>query len=52
METQKCNGNDQHVKPKTLVETLDHVNPQFYPKVTYMLSACDTVNVSCLNMHC
>ena len=25
--------NNQHMKPKTLAETLDHVNPQFYPGV-------------------
>ena len=31
--------NGQQAKPQTLVETLDHANPQFYP-------------VSCLNLHC
>ena len=39
---------DGNVKPKTLVETLDHGNPQFYPGVyvavitllTYPLSTC------------
>ena len=37
MEAQKCNGNDQHVRPKTLVETLEHANPQFYPVVYVVL---------------
>ena len=37
MEAQKWNGNDQHVRPKTLVETLDHANPQFYPVVYVVL---------------
>ena len=35
---------DGNVKPKTLVETLDHGNPQFYPKLY--------VAVSCVNLHC
>jgi len=37
MEAQKWNGTDQHVKPKTLVETLNNANPQFYPKVYVVL---------------
>ena len=37
MEAQKCNGNDQHVRPKTLVETLEQANPQFYPVVYVVL---------------
>ena len=27
----KSSGMDQNVKPQTLVGTLDHTNPQFYP---------------------
>lgn len=30
---QKWSGMDGNVKPETLVETLDHGNPQFYPGV-------------------
>ena len=45
---QKWSGMDGNVKPKTLVKTLDHSNPQFYPGVyvalitllTYPVSAC------------
>ena len=52
---QKWNGNDQHVRPKTLVETLDHANPQFYPVVyvvlvtllTYPVSTCTAERSFC-----
>ena len=55
MEGQKWNGNDQHVRPKTLVETLDHPNPQFYPVVyvvlvtllTYPVSTCTAERSFC-----
>ena len=41
-------GMNPNVKPKTLVDTLDHANPQFYPGVyvaiitllTYLVSTC------------
>ena len=46
MEAQKWNGNDQHVRPKTLVETLDHANPQFYPVVYVVLVTLLTYLVS------
>ena len=55
MEAQKWNGNDQHVRPKTLVETLDHANPQFYLVVyvilvtllTYPVSTCTAERSFC-----
>jgi len=56
MKAQKWNGNDQHVKLKTLVETLDHANPQFCPKVyvvlatlllTYPVSTCTAERSFC-----
>ena len=55
MEAQKWNGNDQHVRPKTLVETRDHANPQFYPVVyvvlvtllTYPVSTCTAERSFC-----
>ena len=56
METQKCNGNDQHVKPKTLVETLDHVNRpelsrsiccQLVTLLTYPVSICTAERSFC-----
>ena len=46
---QKWSGVDGNVKPKTLVETLDHGNPQFYPGV-YV--AVITLLTSCVNLHC
>jgi len=49
MEAQKWNGNDQHVRPKTLVETLDHVNPQFYLVVYVILVTLLTYPVSTCN---
>ena len=33
MEAKVVIGMDGNVKPKTLVETLDHDNPHFYPGV-------------------
>ena len=56
-EAQKWNGNDQHVRPKTLVETLDHANPQFYPVVyvvlvtllTYPISTCTAERSFCVD---
>jgi len=42
----KWKGNDQHVRPKTLVETLDHANPQFYPVVYVVLVTLLTYLVS------
>ena len=55
MEAQKWNRNDQHVRPKTLVETLDHAIPQFYPVVyvvlvtllTYPVSTCTAERSFC-----
>jgi len=55
MEAKKWNGNDQHVRPKTLAETLDHATPQFYPEVsvvlvtllTYPVSTCTTERGFC-----
>ena len=55
MEAQKWNGNDQHVRLKTLVETLDHAIPQFYPVVyvvpvtllTYPVSTCTAERSFC-----
>lgn len=52
MET-KWSGMDGNVKPKTLVETLDHDNPQFYPEVyvpvitllTYPVSTCSAERI-------
>ena len=49
MEAQKWNGNDQHVRPKTLVETLDHANPQFYLVVYVILVTLLTYTVSTCN---
>jgi len=46
VEAQKRSGNDQHVRPKALVETLDHANHQFYPVVYVVLVTLLTYPVS------
>ena len=52
MEAQKWNGNDQHVRTKTLVKTLDHANPQFYPVVYVVLVTLLTYPVSTCTAEC
>ena len=55
MEAQKWNRNDQHVKLKPSVETLDHANPQFYLEIhvvhvtllTYAVSTCTAESNFC-----
>ena len=49
----KWSGNSDNEKPQTLVETLDHASPQFYPGIyvalvtllTYPVSTCSAEQV-------